>query len=109
MMFDDDEEAVGAAGKEEIQEWRHKLVLATAHLRRTQELKKAMAAQLNGQAKHYRKLTEALADAVRFGSPLELENALGPKWEDLVADIKPLDGYNESLAHWMTARMEEDE
>jgi hypothetical protein len=83
-----------------LDDWRQKLVLANVHLRRMEALKKLIGGEMSARIKHYKKVSGALADAVRFKSTDELQRVLGGAWEQEIADIKPLDRWHDSLNHW---------
>lgn len=93
----------------EIYDWKSKLVLANVHLRRMETLKKALDGELTARIKHYKVMSAALADAIRFKSRGELERAFGPEdWEREVEAIKPFDKWHDSLKHWSDQQKEDD-
>lgn len=110
-MFDEFEDENSTATTEDTDEWKRILVLALTNKQRLQVLKKVIGGELGARAKHYDKVAMAITDAVRFKSTDRMAAALGPRWEELLREVKPLDRFHDSLQVWLETERtaEEDE
>lgn len=105
---DDDIVETSDATEEELADWKRLLVLTHVHQQRGRGLAAVIARELRARAKHYGKLQDALVEAIRFKSSTPIYSTFGSKADEILAEVKPLDKFNETVAHWWDKTREEE-
>lgn len=97
---EDDDSQSSSATADELENWKRLLVYTHVHKAKASGLATEIAKELRARAKHYTKLQHALVEAIRFKSSTPLFSTFGSKTDEVLADVKPLDRYNQAVDNW---------
>lgn len=92
----------GTCSARDLELWKNLLARSTNHANRNKALKAIISKTIADREKYFRKMSAALAEAVRDKSTLPLEYAFGSdNWERKLDELEARDKYHDSLRAWM--------